>query len=237
MRSCLFAGVFAALLTFTTAGSMAQSGGIGGAPRTIGGVRPAAAPPAAELSAEPAGIPRAGGMMVSRDTKLTAGDEVTILVKEDRDPPLRTIVTDTGEVEVNGLGRVYVAGKSSSEAEVAIASFLKQKYYHQATVEVGVRTKAMGTVRPYKAIVAGKVGRPGPQYFTGANPLKLSEAVIVAGTNLYSELRKVRLTRGGRSVDYNVEQITKDGRTDLDVTLQDGDQIYIPAKTIIFRGE
>jgi protein involved in polysaccharide export with SLBB domain len=176
-------------------------------------------------------------MMVSRDTKLTAGDEITIQIKEDRDPPLRTAVTDTGEVELNGLGRVYVAGKTSSEAEALIAGYLKQKYYHQATVEVGIQRKAVGTVRPYKAVIAGKVGRPGPQYFTGANPLKLTEAVIVAGTNLYSELRKVRLTRGGRSADHNVELIMKEGRTDLDVPLQDGDQIFVPAKGIVFQSQ
>jgi protein involved in polysaccharide export with SLBB domain len=176
-------------------------------------------------------------MMVSRDTKLTAGDEITITVREDRDPPLRTAVTDTGEIELNGLGRVYVAGKTTAEAQSAIESYLKQKYYHRATVEVGVLRKAMGTVRPYKAVIAGKVGRPGPQYFTAANPLKLTEAVIVAGTNLYSDLRKVRLTRGGRSAEHNVETIMKEGRTDLDVVLQDGDQVFIPARGIVFSNQ
>jgi len=81
------------------------------------------------------------------------------------------------------------------------------------------------------------VGRPGPQYFTGSNPLKLTEAVIVSVTNLYSEIRKVRLTRGGRSSDHNVELIMKEGRTDLDVSLQDGDQIFIPAKSIVFQSQ
>jgi len=176
-------------------------------------------------------------MMVSRDTKLTAGDEITVKIMEDRDQPLRTAVTDTGEVELNGLGRVYVAGRTSVEAEVLISSYLKQKYYHKATVEIGVTRKAVGTVRPYKVVVAGKVGRPGPQYFTGSNPLKLTEAVIVSVTNLYSEIRKVRLTRGGRSSDHNVELIMKEGRTDLDVSLQDGDQIFIPAKSIVFQSQ
>jgi protein involved in polysaccharide export with SLBB domain len=176
-------------------------------------------------------------MMVSRDTKLGAADEITVVIKEDRDPPLRTVVTDTGEVEINGLGRVYIAGKTSVEAEGAIASFLKQKYYHHATVEVGVVRKAIVNVHHPKAIIAGKVGRPGPQYFTQTSPLKLSEAVIVAGSNLYSDLRKVRLTRGGRSVEYNVEQMLKEGRTELDALLQDGDQIFVPARSIIIRGD
>jgi len=236
MRSCLFLGALAAFLVSHPTVSPAQSDFLG-ADRPVRGVnRPPPAP--AENAAVPATVPQSGGMMVSRDTKLTAGDEITIQIREDyRDPPLRTAVTDTGEVELNGLGRVYVAGKTSAEAEALISSYLKQKYYHQATVEVGVVRKAVGTVRPYKAVILGKVGRPGPQYFTAANPLKLTEAVTLALTNVYSELRKVRLTRGGRSVVHNVELIMKEGRTDLDVPLQDGDQVFIPAKGIVFRSQ
>jgi protein involved in polysaccharide export with SLBB domain len=235
MRSCLFLGVLAGLLISFPTVSTAQSDVLGTARPVRGVSRPAE--PLPDNSSVPAAVPHSGGMTVSRDTKLTAGDEITVVIKEDRDPPLRTMVSDTGEVELNGLGRVYIAGKSSVEAESAIAAYLKQRYYNQATIEVGVVRKAVGTVRPYKALVTGKVGRPGPQYFTSANPLKLTEAVVVGGTNLYSELRKVRLTRGGQSTVHNIEQIMKEGRTDLDVPLQDGDQIFIPAKGIIIRSD
>ncbi len=230
MRSCLFAGLFAGLLIAIPTVSSAQSDVLGTSRPVRGVSRPAAGAP--EGSAIPSAMPHAGGITVSRDTKLTAGDEITVVVKEDRDPPLRTMVTDTGEVELNGLGRVYIAGKTSVEAEAAITSYL-QKYYHRATVEVGVVRKAIGAVRPFKAVIQGKVGRPGPQYFTATNPLKLTEAVIVAGSTLYSELRKVRLTRAGRSDEHNVELIMKEGRTDLDVPLQDGDVIYIPPKSVV----
>jgi protein involved in polysaccharide export with SLBB domain len=233
MRSCLFSGLIAGLLIAISTVSSAQSDVLGTSRPARGFTRPAAPP---EAPATPSAVPHFGGVTVSRDTKLTAQDEITVLVREDRDPPLRTIVTDTGEVELNGLGRVYIAGKTSAEAEVAIANYLK-KYYHQVTVEVGVVKKAVGAVHPFKAMIQGKVGRPGPQYFNATNPLKLTEAVIVGGTSLYSELRKVRLTRGGQNTDHNVEQIMKEGRTDLDVPLQDGDVIYVPAKTIVFRGD
>jgi protein involved in polysaccharide export with SLBB domain len=184
MRSCLYSGLFAGLLIAISTVSTAQPDR------------------------------HSGGITVSRDTKLTAGDEITVAIKEDHDPVLTTIVTDTGEVELNGLGRVYIAGRTTAEAAALVATYLKQKYYHKATVKIGIRTKAAGAgARPFKVVVSGKVGRPGPQYFTDANPLKLTEAVIVAGTTLYSEVRKVRLTRRGQNVDHNVEQIMKEGRT------------------------
>jgi protein involved in polysaccharide export with SLBB domain len=236
MRSCLFLGLSALCLLFQPTVSSAQADFLGTNQPSRGAGRSAGAAPL-EAPAQPPGIPNSGGITVSRDSKLTAGDEITVLIKEDRDPPLRTAVSDTGEVELNGLGRVYVAGKNTAEAEAAMSAYLKQKYYHQATVEVGIVRKAIGTVRPYKVVIAGKVGRPGPQYFTGANPLRLTEAVIVATPNLYSDLRKVRLTRGGQTTDHDIESITKKGRTDLDIQLQDNDQIFVPAKSIRFFGE
>jgi len=229
MRSCLFLGVLAALLLSLTTVSTAQID----TARPVRGVsRPAEAPVEPAI---PSAVPHVGGVTVPLNSKLTAGDTISVEIEEDHDPLLTTIVTDTGEVELNGLGRVYVAGRTTTEAAAFVATYLKQKYYHQATVKIGIRTKAIGAgARPFKVVISGKVGRPGPQYFTAANPLKLTEAVIVAGTTLYSELRKIRLTRGGQSTEYNVEKIMKEGRTDLDVSLQDGDVIYVPPKTIVF---
>ena len=235
MHSCLFSGVLAALLTFGPTVSPAQDM-LGGA-RPVRGVSRTTAPPP-EIQSAPSAVPPTGGITVSRDTKLNAGDEITVVIKEDRDPALRTFVTDTGEVELPGLGRVFVSGKSSTEAETIIASYLKQRYYNQVTVEVGMVHKAPGQgARPFKVLVTGKVGRPGPYLFTEASPLKLTEAVMVAGTSVYSDLKKVRLSRGGRTTDHDVKSITKDGRTDLDVPLKDGDQIYVPAVGIRFGSE
>ncbi|MEO6740005.1 MAG: polysaccharide biosynthesis/export family protein [Chthoniobacteraceae bacterium] len=236
MRSCLFLGVLAVLLTSFATVSTAQSDMLGTARPVRGANRPAAPPEAYPASAPVSSS--SGGITVSRDTKLTAGDEVTIKIVEDRDPmPLKTVVSDTGEVELNGLGRVPVSGKSSTEAESAISKYLTQKYYHRATVEVGVVRKAMGTVRRFKVSITGKVGRPGPQFFDEANPLTLTEAVTMSMTNSYSRTEKVRLTRGGRTTEHDVKAITKEGRTDLDVRLQDGDQIYVPTVVIRFGSE
>ncbi len=227
MRSCLILGVLAALLTALSTVSPAQSDMLGTS-RPVKGVNKAALPPP-EAPALPAAIPHVGGVTVPLNSKLTAGDTITVEIKEDHDPALTTIVTDTGEVELNGLGRVYVAGRTSTEAAALVAAYLKQKYYHQATVEIGIKTKALGAgVRPFKVLVMGKVGRPGPQYFMDSAPLKLTEAVTVAGTGPYAETRKVKLTRGGRSTEHDVRAMIKDGRTDLDIPLQDGDQIYVP---------
>jgi protein involved in polysaccharide export with SLBB domain len=182
-------------------------------------------PPRGE--SRPTGIARdAGGVL--RAGTLSAGDEVFVRILEDREPGFRTVISDKGEVEVNGLGRVYVAGKTLSEAQEAIAIYLKEHYYRHATVELGIVRKPPICLRPFKLVVTGKVERPGPQYFTTSSPLKLSEAVVIARSALNSDLRKVRLIRGPSTTDHNVEAIIKEGRKDMDVQLQDGDQVFVP---------
>lgn len=176
----------------------------------------------------------ATGVVVPRDSKLIPGDLVSVKIMEDNEDPWRTMITDTGEVELNNLGSVPVNGRTASDAEAVIGAYLRQRYYHKATVEVKILRKAQGFVRPDKVTVAGKVQRAGPQYFSDSNPLKLSEAVIVAGTNAFSDLRRVQLTRRGQNTIYDVEAITKKGQTELDVRLQNGDQIFVRERGIVF---
>ena len=193
--------------------------------------------PAAVPVAQPAATPvNAVGVTVSPSSKLVAGDEVSILIEEDREPAWKTYVTDSGEVELNVLGSVRVVGKTSADAAAAISSYLKSRYYHQATVRFQILKKAAGAVPFYKVMVDGKVSRAGKQPFTDAEPVSLSDAITTAGTSIYSDLRRVRLTRGGQTTEHDVEAITKKGRTDLDVRLKDGDRIYVPAKGIVGFG-
>ncbi len=183
----------------------------------------------------PSGV-NAVGVTISADSKLIPGDEVSILIEEDKEPAWKTYVTDAGEVELNVLGSVRVANKTSAEAAATISAYLKSRYYHEATVRFQILKKAAGAVPFHKVIVDGKVGRAGRQPFTDAEPLTLSEAVTTAGTNIYSDLRRVKLTRGGQTTEHDVDAITKKGRTEMDIRLRDGDRIYVPAKGIVGFG-
>lgn len=197
---------------------------VAGAQNVIpGNNRPVAAPPPAVVPNEVAPV----GVVVSRDSKLIPGDFVSVQIEEDREDPWKTYVSDTGEVEISNLGSVRVVERTAEEAEAVIGAYLRQKYYHRATVRVKIIKKAQGAVRADKVNLAGKVQRAGPQYFNDTSPLKISEAVVVAGTTAFSDLRRVQLTRGGKNIIVDVEAIIKNGRTDLDMRLQNGDQIFV----------
>lgn len=225
----IVAGAIGAFFTLATVGAQ----------NTVPSNRPAGAVAPTPQNPNPAieSTASATGVTVSRDSKLTPGDEVSIVIIEDREPAIKTVVTDQGTVDLSGLGEVRVAGISAPEAEGVISRYLTKDFYHQASVRMTIIRKAVGAIRPFKVVIAGKVGRPGPQYFSASAPLKLSEAVIQAGTTLYSDLRKIRLTRRGSSTEHDVRAITKDGRTELDITLQDGDQIYVDPVGIRFGSD
>jgi polysaccharide biosynthesis/export protein len=227
MRSCL---CFLGLIGSFSLGPMASAQNV-----IPNNTRASNAPVAVPVAPAPAGV-NAVGVTISPDSKLIPGDEVSILIEEDKEPAWKTYVTDAGEVELNVLGSVRVAGKTSAEAANTIAAYLKNRYYNQATVRFQILKKALGSVPFHKVIVDGKVGRAGRQPFTDSEPLTLSEAVTTAGTNIYSDLRRVKLTRGGSTTEVDVEAITKKGRTELDVRLRDGDRIYVPAKGIVGFG-
>src|SRR6187397_2814408 len=73
-------------------------------------------PPSAAQA--PAYYPQADRMeVVDPDKRLAAGDELTLEIEQDREGGFPKVVTATGEIDVPPLGRVRVAGKTSSEAE------------------------------------------------------------------------------------------------------------------------
>src|SRR5271154_4897462 len=52
--------------------------------------------------------------VVDPDKKLSAGDQVTVEIVEDREGGLQRMVTATGELDVPPLGRVRVAGRTAT---------------------------------------------------------------------------------------------------------------------------
>jgi polysaccharide export outer membrane protein len=173
------------------------------------------------------------GAAIAPDSKLIPGDEVLISIDEDREPGSKMTITKSGEAELGILGSVKVIGKTPAEAASTIASYLKGRYYRAATVRVQILRKSAGPAVFYKVTVAGAVERPGRQFSPTLSGVTLSAAVTTTGPSIYSELRRVRLTRDGKTTEHDVERIITGGRKDLDVQLRDGDQIYVPKRPLV----
>jgi protein involved in polysaccharide export with SLBB domain len=180
-----FLTVTAALLaTVVTGGGQAMI-------RKAEPVTPAAQAPAA---AAPAG-PLERTLLVDPNKKLAVGDQVSIEIVQDKEPPVSKIVTATGDLDIPPLDRVRVAGKTTAEAAADIKRRLEADYYYQATVKLSIdRVNTAATMG--KIHLQGEVRAPGViDTYAGEN-LTLNEAILrVGGFKEFADPRKVKVTR------------------------------------------
>lgn len=168
---------------------------------------------------------------VDPDKRLSPGDQVTLEIIEDKDGGLPKVVTATGELDVPPLGRVNVAGKTTREAESDLKRRLEADYYYKATVKLSIDRVSPTIVTSGIVYLAGEVRAVGPVEMISGTPLKLSEAILKAGGfGPWADDRKVQVTRrsGGSPQVVDVKEILQKGRVEKDITLQDGDRVFVP---------
>jgi protein involved in polysaccharide export with SLBB domain len=165
---------------------------------------------------------------VDPNKRLAVGDIVSVEIVEDREAPTMRRITATGDLDMSPLGRIRVAGKTTSEVESALKEYLEKDYYYVATVRV-----ALDTVNPIailrKVVVSGEVRAPGPLEIPAGDRITLSEAILRAGNfTQWAKSDRVKLFRNGQEPrTYDVRSINKEGRAADDPVLQDGDRIFV----------
>lgn len=170
---------------------------------------------------------------------LGAGDQVSLLIVEDRTPAVARIITDTGDVDVPWIGRVRAAGKTASQLGQEIERKLESSYYYDATVKVAIdRVNPLATVETI--YISGEVRSSGPQRFAKGETVTVSAAILRAGGfGQFANERKVQVTRkqGGRDgirLTVDVKAILQEGKTSEDIELRDGDYVFVPRNFINF---
>jgi protein involved in polysaccharide export with SLBB domain len=171
--------------------------------------------------------------------KLNIRDKISFRIIEDEDPPIELTVTDSGDLDVPYVGLYAAIGKTCKELARALKADLEQEYYYNATVIIALNQWANSQGKIY---LVGPVRLPGPQEIPSDEVLTLSKAILRAGGfSDYADQRKVRVTRksslpGGKDKEFiiNVEEILTKGNREGDLTLQDGDLVYVPERVVHF---
>ena len=168
--------------------------------------------------------------------KLAAGDRVTYQVLEDGDDPKSLVVSDSGDLEVPYLGPYPAAGKTCKQLADELKVVLEKKYYYQATVIISVDSMVSQGV----IYLVGAVKSPGPLELPRDEVLTVSKAILRAGGFTdFANQREVRVTRKLQSgtndvFTVNVSDVLDKGETAEDQTVEAGDLIFVPEKTINF---
>ena len=185
------------------------------------------------VSSTPAPAPQERMSVVDPDKKLTAGDQVTLEIVEDREGGLPRVVTATGELDVPPLGRVKVSGKTAADAASEIKQLLERDYYFHATVRLAIDRLSPVQVRQGLVYLSGEVRMMGPQEIVAGETLTLCNAILKAGgIGEWGNPKKVKLMRqkngATETTEVNFKEITATGDVKKDPVLQDGDRIFVP---------
>ncbi len=134
-----------------------------------------------------------------------------------------------GGVEVEGVGRISVAGRTASEAEDALRQRLSRLYRN---VDVSINLRQLRTVQ---VTVSGAAFAPGT-YTVPATATAFNVLNAAGGPTADGSLRDIRVLRNGRRAG-TLDIYPLIGATSAnpaaktsDISLQAGDIIYIPAR-------
>jgi len=141
-------------------------------------------------------------------------------------------VAPDGYLSLDGVGDVYVAGKSLADVRKAIRTAYA-KILHDPIVNVDLSSFQ----KPY-FVVSGQVGHPGKFDLLGQKITVVEALAMAGGETPNAKTTQVLLFRhmpGGAMVEVrklDLKKMLKKGNLQEDPVLQAGDLVYVPQSTI-----
>ena len=159
---------------------------------------------------------------------LGAGDEVIIEIWGANEATITQKISPEGRINVSQVGPISLAGLTVKDATVKLKSALGKIY---STLRSGSSklSLTLGDLRTVQVSVLGEVEVPGtyklPAFTNVFNALYRAGGITDVGS-----LRCIRVVRSGETVaETDVYQFLFDGNMDVNVPLNDGDVIIVPA--------
>lgn len=169
---------------------------------------------------------------------ISAGDVVSINVSPADEFSKELTVQPDGTIDVPLLGSIKVSSMNVSELEKLLTSKFS-KYLANPTVTVSVRKFST-----YKVAIIGQVQRGG--YYDYYEGMKILDLIASAGGLAdYARTENVRIYRKTKSdkgeekessFELNLSDLFK-GKIDNNITLSQGDIVYVPRKKFTAAGK
>jgi polysaccharide export outer membrane protein len=189
------------------------------------------------LPEQPASL-ESGRDSLNSDYRLGPGDTINIYIPELNNPPTLGdyLVPVDGLIYLPLIGSISVAGRTVDElGQILTEQYLRFFKYPQVVVRL-VKTRGLNIV------VIGEVNNPGSHTIAEDNRFasqvpSVTQALQVAGgVNLSADLRRVQVRRvqgGGREqlIELDLWKFLQNGDRQQNITLLDGDTIFVPATT------
>lgn len=168
---------------------------------------------------------------------LGGGDRVRVTVFQVPDLSGDYLVLSDGTLTLPLVGGINVEGKTAAR----VSQLLVQRY--RAYLKRPVVTVSLIAPRPLQIAVAGEVSNPGTYTINfGTNPGDTAKAPLLTdllrkagGVTTVADVSQVRVRRQvngqERILQSNLWELIQKGDKNQDISLKDGDSIFIPTKT------
>ena len=161
------------------------------------------------------------------------GDILDIKVYENDDLTTTVRVSANDTIRVPLIGEVDVANLTVSEVASRIEKLLADGYLVNPQVDVFVKE-----YRSKKVIILGQVNRPGLYELQGKTTLLefLSKAggLTTDAGSIVTIKRKIPEENETDNIIIDLNRLVKDGDTTLNVTIRDGDSVYISKADVYY---
>ena len=169
---------------------------------------------------------------------LGAGDRLRVEILNVPEYSKDYQVLVNGTLNLHRVGSLSVAGLTIRQAQSAIAAKYS-RLLKEPTVDV-----SLTTARPLNVAIAGEVGKPGTYAFGNGGKFPTLTKLIreAGGMNRSADARQVIVRRPQRSgadqqIRLNLWELFTIGNIQQDLTLRDGDSVFIPASSSINLAE
>lgn len=153
---------------------------------------------------------------------LLQGDRLGITLRMyPKTEQFEAVIDESGNINLDLIGRIKVGGLSSAEAEKAIEkAYMDAQYYKTITASI---------IPPLREFfVKGYVLKPGNYPIARGKVTVLQALSMAGGWNEFADPNKVRLIRGEETMILNIPKIQ--ARLEADVTVEPGDVIDVPKR-------
>ena len=172
--------------------------------------------------------------LLDNKTKLGYGDEINYRVAEDLDDTITLQVMETGDINLPYYGRVKAFGKTCFELATEIKALLEKNLYNRATVIIS--KNQMRKVRG-KIYLSGALAQIGSLDIPVDETFTLSKAVLKSGgfapgadrSNVRVERKTGDKPEDKKTLTVDLYKIMEEGKSELDIELEPGDFVIVPA--------
>ena len=164
---------------------------------------------------------------LNSDYLVDVGDQFKLLLTGKISEEIDLEIGRDGSLPIPEFGKVYVAGKSLSDAEALVSAFIDLK-------TVGVSSYlSLAKVRDIQVLMLGGIESPGIFTISGGSSV-LSALNVAGGISDNGSYRKIDVKRSGKVIDtVDLYDIFVFGKFNATSTLRSGDTIFVHPSSFI----